>query len=319
MSNNIDNLIISVSNALKDFAEGKLTQEKAKDEYKKLYSRYNKLIKKQGKDKTLNKLAGFCYYNNTENFSLLSGIYNLNADKISCIASFGDSGLNPGVTKAISENLDKFSGNQLLQIQPGEDKTFLHNIYLFPFPMGKTGSVIFVSVSSSSFFSEEKFQFLGKLIKNIFSVMMDRSQEPENNCFITISDEVEKYLNDNIDNEHSVRVTLFVFNMLEKIFNHMGMHSIFEASDEILIVLKDIYGYNSKCHTLSTRDYIVLERIRKDDTAKNNKTRPEFQYKNINIPFNSLKIIVDKKESIYSFWNKILTFENYLSTGDIIK
>ncbi len=319
MSNNIDNLIISVSNTLKNFAEGRLPHEKAKDEYNNLFAKYKKIIKKQGKSRTPDQLGGLCYFNNTENYSLLSGIYNIKTDGIFPIASYGDGSLNSGVIKVLSDNRNKFTENQMQQIQPGEDKTLLHNIYIFPFSQDKTAKIVFVSVSSSSFFSEDKFLFLGKLIKNIFSVMLDRSRELENNCFITISDEVEKYINDNIDNEHSIRITLFVFNMLEKIFNHMGIHSIFESSDEILNVLNENYRYNSQCYALSIRDYIVLERINKNDTAKRSIIKPEFLYKNINIPYNSLKIIIDTKGYAYSLWNKIMTFENYLSTGDIIK
>jgi hypothetical protein len=319
MSKDINNLIISVSNTLKEFAEGNLSHKDAIDGYKKLLKKYKKIANKQKKNGNVNQIEGLCYYNNIKNFSLLSGIYNIENNDIYYLAYYGDSDLNFRTMKEIKNNTELIIDNTVLEIPPLNDEQFLHNIFLYPIFSNKTKKIVFTSVSSSKFFSEDKFLFLAKLIKNIFSILMDESVQFQNKYFESISSEVEDYLKNNIDEAHSVQVTVFVFNMLEKIFNHTGTHSLLEVSDRIFNTIKDNYRHNSKCFTLSIRDYIALEKINKNDNFKTNKQKPEFLYKSINIPYHSLKLKINEKESIQSLWDQILTFENYLSTGDIVR
>ncbi|MBN2401664.1 MAG: hypothetical protein JXN64_04635 [Spirochaetes bacterium] len=319
MSKDITNLIISVSNTMKEFADGSLSHNDAFNGYKKLLKKYNKIANKQKKTGNVNQIEGLCYYGNINNYSLLSGIYNIENDDIYYLAYYGDSDLNSRTMKVIANNTENISDNILLQIPPAGDGTFLHNIFLYPVFAEKSKKIIFASVSSSKFFSEDKFIFLAKLIKNIFSIMLNNTRENKNNYFESISDEVENYLKNNIDDGHSVQATLYVFNMLEKIFNHTGIGSLIEVSDGIFNTIKDNYRHNSKCITLSIRDYIALEKINNNDSLKPGKKKLEFIYKNINIPYHSIKLNISTKDSVRTLWDQILTFENYLSNGDIVK
>jgi len=249
---------------------------------------------------------------------LLTGIYVID-DEIQHVASYGDNALNTRTMNAIKNIAIGIDGSQLFHIPSDGTENFMHNIYLYPLNDCKTTKIIFVSVSSSNFFSEDKFLFIGKLIKNIFSIATEEARPIENNYFMKISDEIEHYLKENIDERHSVQVILYVFSMLEKIFNHTGIHSLLEASDGIYGTLRDANRYKSKCFALSIRDYIVVRKISRKDSDKKEKKKMEFFYKNINLPYQTLKITVDKTESIHSLWDKIMTFENYLYTGDITR
>ncbi len=319
MSKDINNLILSVGNTLKEFADGNLSHEDAIDGYKKLLNKYNKIENKHKKNSNVNQIEGLCYYNNIKNYSLLSGIYNIENNDIYYLSYYGDSSLNSRTMKAILNNVELIIDNTTLEIPPVNDEQFLHNIFLYPIFSDKSKKTVFASVSSSKFFSEDKFLFLAKLIKNIFSIQFDESIQFHNNYFESVSNEAEEYLKNNIDDIHSVQVTLFVFNMLEKIFNHQGIHSLLEVSDSIFNTIKDNYRHNSKCFTLSIRDYIALEKINKNDNFIVKKPKLEFLYKSINIPYHSVKLKINEKESIQKLWDQILTFENYLATGDILK
>ena len=319
MPKDINNLIISVGDALKEFAGGNISHADAVNDYKKLLKKYNKIAGKQKKNINVNQVEGLCYYHNINNFSLFSGIYTIEKDDIYYVAYYGESSLNSRAMKIILDNSANIVENNVIQIPPGDDENFRHNIFLYTIISDKSKKTVFASITSSKFFSEDKFLFLAKLIKNIFSILFDGSMQCKNNYFENISEDVAEYLNNNIDEAHSVQVTLFVFNMLEKIFNHGGVHSILEISNSIYNTIKDNYRHNAKCFPLSIRDYIALEKINKNDTLKAHKEKLDFIHQNINIPYHSLKLKIDKKESIQIFWNQILTFENYLSTGDIVR
>ena len=319
MSKDINNLIVSVGDTLKEFAGGNISHTEAITEYKKLLKRYNKIASRLKRNINVNQIEGLCYYNNINNFSLFSGIYTIEKDDLYYVAYYGDSSLNARAMKIILENTGNIVENNVVQIPAGNDENFRHNIFLYIISSDKKTKTVFAAVTSSTFFSEDKFIFLAKLIKNIFSILFDGSLQYKNNYFEGVSKEVAAYLDSNIDDAHSVQVTLFVFNMLEKIFNHKGIHALIEVSNNIYETIKDNYRHNSKCFPLSIRDYIALEKINKNDTLKANKQKPEFVHQNINIPYHSLKLKIDKKESIQVFWDQVLTFENYLSMGDIVK
>jgi len=322
MSKEINNLIVTTGKTLKEFAEGTISHESAAEEYKKLSEKYQKIEEKQKKTGGQNQIQGLCYYNNIENFSLLTGVYSIEKKErktVSSVTYYGDSDLNARTLKAISNNSEHFFENKTLQISPDSDEEFPYNIYIYPVLDEKLNEIVIACVSSSAFFSEDKFMFLGKLLKNILSIIIFKSDSLEFNYFEDISKEADQYLKNNIDNEHSIKVTLFVFNMLEKIFNHMGITSLLEVSDYIFNTIKDNFKHNAKCFTLSIRDYIILEKINKNDGFKDNKKKLEFRYKNINIPYHTIKLTIDSNESVYNLWDKILTFEDYLATGDIAK
>ncbi len=322
MHQNINNLIIEISDTLNQFAQGNLSDNEAKTEYDKLANEYNKIAGRQKSNDAGNPVESLCYFNNTENFSLLSGLYKIENDDIYPLAYYGEDSLNSGVMDEILNNESGISDNNTLKIPANEnagETKILHNIYLYPVLLNKTKKTVFVSVSSSKFFSEEKFLFLAKLLKNIFDVFLNEYKVYENNYFHTTSAEIERFISNNSDEKHSVRIILFVFNIIKQSFNHTGLQSLSGISDQILNTLKTNFKHNAKCFTLSLTDYIILEKIKKNDINKAGQIKIDFSYENNNIPYQTLKLIANPDEPMYNTWNKILIFENYLRTGDILK
>ncbi|MBN2040075.1 MAG: hypothetical protein JW864_08550 [Spirochaetes bacterium] len=319
MSNKVNNLIIEVSNTLTAYAEGKLAFDDALNDYKQLTEKYNILKDKLRSKDSNGHIEGLCYYNNTENYSLLSGVYKIEEQEIYSPACFGDTAVNPAVMNIIMQHADVFTENKVHETSPGGDSDFTHNLFVYPLASDSTKKIFFASVSSSPFFSKDKFIFIAKLIKNIINLAEFEAGVFENNYFHKISDEIKEFIKNNSDDNFFIRVNLFVFNTINKIFDHMGDNALLEINDYILKTLKIFFKHNSKCYSLSIKDYIAIEKLDRNDSKKDRKIKPEFQYKNINITYQTLKVDIENQEHDYSLWDKILTFENYLNTGDIIK
>ncbi len=317
MFNAVNTLIIEISDSLKNFTDMTISYDEASLEYDRLAEKYEKAI--YGIKRIYAKdIDGFCYYCNTENFSLLTGVYKIN-DGITSLAYYGEENLNTRIMNAIQKNKDKLKENILFEISIQENKELLQNVFIYLFMSGSGDLTLLASVSSSLFFSKDKFLFSGKLVKNLLNFHSDESRLIEKNYFSEISEEMNKYFKNNINGQFMVRITLFVFSIIEKVFNHSGINAIFDASDYILQSLKNNHKNDSRCFALSVRDYIVFEKINRKDADKANRQKQEFAYNNINMPYQTLKLDIVGNESVNNVWDKIMLFENYLSTGDIIK
>ncbi len=312
----INSLILSIQSAMNDYTEGNISFEEAKEEYKNLLGIYNKLEADNKKEEGPNIISGLCYYNNIENFSLLSGIYHLSSKKTTQIAYYGSESLNSKTMNTILDNINNIKGNRMIMIQP-DGSHMLHPIYVYPLFTEKNDKIVFATVSSSTYFSKEKFSAEGKLFKELFSITRPESHYLEVNYFDKISNKIDKYLQVNVDDEYYIQATLFVFNIIEKIFNHLGIHSLIDISNLIMDNLKSNFKENSECFALSVRDYLVLQKLRKDCKSDEKKTNIEFRYNDINIPYKTLNLDLETGDSIHNFWNKILLFEYYLEADDI--
>ena len=319
MSVTVNNLILEVTDTLTNYAEGKLAYNDALKNYKQLIVKYKKIEKKLKTKDNTNHIEGLCYYCNTENYSLLSGIYKIEKQEIYSPVSFGDTSLDSVVMNIIIKNADNFQENTIHKLPSTENSGLSHDIYIFPIDSTGNSKSIFASVSSSAFFSEDKFRFIGRLIRNIFTLFSFEAEVFENDYFCKISNEINEYIKINLDENYFIRVTLFVFTMLNKVFDHMGDNAFLEINDYICRTLKSNFKHYSKCYSLSIRDYIIIEKISRTDSQKDKKVKPEFSYNNVNMTYQSLKFDIENQEPGFSLWDKILTFENYLMTGDIIR
>jgi len=313
----IHNLIMSIQKSMTEFAEGSLQLKDAEEEYKKLSELYKQIEADSVKHEGSNILKGLCYYNNIENFSILSGVYFLDSKDITPFTYHGDNNLNSKTMNKILKNKKDIKNNQVIMIQ--SDESLLHSVYIYPVLIDKNELIVLATVSSSSYFSKEKFYFTGRLLSVLFSIRRDDFHFIKLNYFDDVSKEIEKILMENIDDDHYIEATLFVFNTVEMIFSHLGMKTLIDVSDIITDLLKSSYQENSRCFSLSIRDYIVILKKRKGEKTKSKKKRLNFIYKEINIPYKTLEIEIDTVDSVHNFWEKILLFENYLESGDITR
>jgi hypothetical protein len=335
MQNNIQNLITETADNLKEFASGNLDFSGAAAAYRKLNSRYKEII--SGKTITgneLNGIEGICYYHNVENFSIFTGIYKMSRNDFYSLAQFSaqnsasngtsydtlydDESLNDKIINSNLITLDNIIDNEILKMPSNEEKKILHNIYIYPLITAKQEKIFLLSLSSSSYFSEDKFLFCGRLLKNIFNPIMNDNDIFNKNYFLNITDQVESFIKNN--SNYTLNAFIFVFNSIDRIFGHTGTHSLFEISDEISNTLKKNYKQNAVFFALSLKDYLVLERKKKDDNqGKSKPVKPEFTYRGLNLPYQTLKFNINNDEPVYTLWDKISVFENYLRIGDIMK
>ena len=307
MNEDINKLILSIRNTMKDYTEGNISFQNAKKIYQTLSDTCLQLEEKYKRDEGSNIFKGLSYYHNIENYSLLSGVYFIDSNDIMPLFFYGENGLSSKTMKAIIENNDSIKNYGFMTL-PVDKHRLQHNVYVYPLFIEKNSRIMFVSVSSSTFFSSEKFTYTGELIKDLFFIVKDESHRYEIDFFDQTVRQINTYINENIDDEYYIQGTLFVFNLIEKMFNHMGIFNLFEIQNEIMNILKSKSKSNSQCFSLSTRDYIIFDKIPRYSKGNDKKKKIDFFYKGINIPYKVLYYKLYSKDSIYNFWDSIFNF-----------
>ena len=131
MLNNINSLIIDISDCLNEFSEGNIQYKEAIMKYKNLLNDYQKIVNKNIKH--ANKgIEGLCYYNNIENYSILSGIYKIENNDIYDLVHYGNIDMNSKIMNSIMGNIKHLKENSMLKIPPNKQNNLSHNIYVYP-------------------------------------------------------------------------------------------------------------------------------------------------------------------------------------------
>jgi len=306
MTNEIKNLIFSITKLLQNYSNGTLLFDEAKNEYQKLLDTYQKINKYEKSDKPSSLLNGFCYYHNINNFSIFSGIFRIHSNNITSIVSYGDNKLKQKISNSIQNNLNLIKTDKISKISSDVNSELTHTIYIFPIEFYKNNITIFISLSSSSFFSYDKFSYQGKIMKELFYFLSKDFHPPNLNFFDKTVNETKKYLLQNIDDEYYIKVNLYVFKKMSKIFSNMGIDSLIEACNKIIETLK-INFRDSIFFTISPEEYLVLIRLKRNEGKDDKAKKIDFIYKDITIPYTTAMFNFEDKESIYILLEKIFS------------
>ncbi len=299
------------------FSEGNLPYSDAKKKFIRLDKIYNKYEKKLHNKKSPPVVNSLLYHNNIENYSLLSGIYSTDSKDIKSIAYHGNGNLNLKTMDILLKNADDLKGNRVVMIK--QNKNILHPIYVYPLHSYNKNKILFASVSSSPFFLKEKFMFSGRFLKALFKIIKKRSPFIEVDYFDEISNEIDKIIHENINEEYYVKAVIYVFDSVEKIFNHLGIQTLIDVSGYIAETLSENYHESSRTMPLSIQEYVVLEKRKLSELHEDRKVNIDFVFNKIHIPYKSFEVKMKKIDSIHNLWEKLFHFSHFVRKDDIKK
>ncbi|HSV98238.1 MAG TPA: hypothetical protein VLM75_15045 [Spirochaetota bacterium] len=306
-------LVVAVKETLKDFTSGRLSTEECRRRYRQMISDCESL--ERGADRSAGPMKSLCYAHSTGNFALFTGIYRMDHGSLTPLSSCGDDVFNvsiKGIRDIISSRL---SARGSVSMPPGDAHSLPHTVYACLIP-GKSGiPLLFAAISSSHFFSENEFIKTANFV-GAFRDFAEYEMHPQ---FFSFFSErraaVDKWIEARIDEGLSVYAHYFLFNMVERIFSHMGLPEMLKISASI----KD--SLHAQCGTsgtvvfeLSMREYLVF--IPDPAGTGCEKKKASFDYHGSSIPSQSCAFTIRKTRDIIDFWNEILEFEHRLATGE---
>lgn len=317
MPEKIKDLIMSVSKSLKDYGNGSLSYDDAKDEYQRLLQIYRTIEKEENVDNPSRFLEGLCYYHNMKNFSIFSGVYRV-SNGINPMAYYSDDAIHAKILSSLNKNIELIKDNPYLKISSDKTENLSHDIYVSRLYSDGADFILFIAASSSEFFSMDIFSHSANIFKELTSDYK-KTNSNQNNYYNDILNQMRDYLLQNIDGKHHIIADVYIFRNIEKIFLHLGIYTLLKISNEIYNIINTHFNKKSKIYIPSMKEYIVLSKqLKQSGITIKNKRKIEFNFQGITIPYQTIKITIDSKDSLYKFLNDVFMFESYVLTGDMM-
>lgn len=310
----LSKVIISIGNTIKEFSSGAIDLDEARERYKK-YSRSIEnalpVESKTGGEELQHSSANLCFMHNIENFSLVSSVFLLSISRIDIVYTCGNRSLQEKLTSYVENNRTEISfasTKEFELLEMRENTIDGHRLYITPIDINSRFIILFVSASSSTYFSETLFlQFAGYMNK-FLSLLSDNNQPVLFDFNYQLSHYIREKLLERVQREE-ITVHLFLFSTLHKTFDHMGVHSIIEISMTIKKSIED--HFVSPCQPISLNEYLVILPVSETELIKS-RHMIDFVYNNINIPYKQHTVTLSTEEDVYTFWNRIYSDQSLL-------
>lgn len=309
MKSNIKKLIFSTQKVIKDYSEGVLSHQEAKDEYEKLARNYHELQKEAISESSTGFIRGICYHHNIENFSVFSGLFALTESEFELVSYYGDDKMNSIIIETLQNNQKRIPQSEFSTILPGENSSLNQILYIYPVWRNISKAVFFIALSSSDYFSTEKFCFIGTFFNEIFKASLFNEKPMSVSYFEDIKREIVDILTETINETYSVAAHVFSLKLVDDIFIHMGIFSILEISDKFVEIIRKNFPDSAHIFVLSLNEYLVLTPILRKSSSNPLKKRLEFDYKDISIPYEVIQLKIDSPDAIYQLIQKMSTFK----------
>ena len=305
MKKDINNLIFAIRNAIKDYSEGSLSPQEAKTEYEKLLHRYHQLRQGEKSEHGSGFIKGVCYHHNIENFSIFSGLYMLSENEFDLMFYYGDEKINLKIIDTLNNNQKRIEKSEFSTILPEENSSLSQTLYLYPILNSFNYHIFFIALSSSEYFSLEKFVFIGAFFSEIFNSSLLKQNPINLNYYENTIHKIVDFLSENINETYSVAVHLFSLKLVKNIFFHMGTFSLLEITDGVIDKLQRNFPDNAHVFALSLNEYIVLTPLMRKSKQNPLKGKLEFDYKGISIQHKILQRRIDSTDSIFRLLSEI--------------
>jgi hypothetical protein len=305
MKKDISNLILAVRNTLKDFSSGSITVEQAREKYNTLETRYASLRDRIEPGSNAGSLDSLCYHHNIENYSILSAVVSVTPEEVTTLLCYGSKSLMPKISDLLKAHVQTGFHKEISTIPPDPASGITHTIHCSLLKTSGEEKILFVSLSSSSYFSESSFIYTASVLKKILfgqSLFISSFSHFEN-----VEKSIKDFTSLNCDREHDVIAHIFTFPRIMQAFSHRGTAVMFEVSRAIIGTLGDVARARSECFVLSIKDYLLLVRHRKSDHLTALPQKPVFTYNGIVIPHAYQEYRVENEASLYALWPDALT------------
>lgn len=315
MQNDVKKLILDVGEKIKAYSKGQISFEEAKDSYQNLSSRYSHLSKSLLGSDSRHYLEGMLAHHNRNNYTIASALIKIHDMDYQILAGHGESRL---VTKAMEEitgqGLDLKSGTRVT-MTPRDNSRLSHTLHIRCLTSTLAANTVLLALTSSDYFSPDYFEQTAAIFKNLLSPFP--GEDTDFNYFQYIASGIRDYITEYKSQNARIVSVFFVFKTIDSVFLHMGIPSILELSGVIKETIQSYYKNNSRCYSLSVREYIALYQQKGEDEENNRRKKIDFSYRGITIPYDIIKLEITDEETIQQFWNNYYHFSQYIIKGDV--
>ncbi len=318
MDEQLQQLVVSISTLIRKVSEGAISPEDARDEYRSLRVRHDDL-RDRAVDAQGGVIKNLCARHNGENFSLFSGLFRLTPEHCEPIDAVGDDRLLGKVIQASAEIRASIRGGSPARIEAGRLPFLAHHLHVARVHSGAGEEILFAAVSSSEFFSRDRFVHAAGFFSDLLAPFLRASRPLMLVQFERSLEAIRDHLDATVNAATSARISLFFLKSVDTIFSHMGMAALVEIPKTIHGILSEVAPEDAAVFSLSMNEYLVISPIRRSDESIPKMRPVELKFRGTIIPHHSIQLRFDDGDSVYKLLDDIYNFEDYMLTGDITR
>lgn len=316
MNEAIKSLVVTVKETLKDFTAGRLSSEECRMRYRQISDECDSLQNIGTRRGDL--LSSICFQHSTENFSLFTGLYRLDIQGLTALKYSGDDGFNLSLLRMKDTLSSKLAVSSLVSLPPGDGHELPHTVYICVVPGESSLPLLFIAVSSSQFFSNQEFLNTAALIGVVRSAAELETRPQYFSFFGDMRTTIDEWIRCALARSGPVSGHYFLFNLIERIFSHMGLPEMLKVSSSIKKALTEQCGPpDSPVFDLSMREYLMF--ISNVEGKFCEKKKASVSYQGISIPSQSTVFVIHSEDDISGFWDEIIDFERRISSGERVR
>jgi len=308
---NASSLIDEIDEIKESIVNDYLSPEQAINRLSAIENRINTVSQKITEEK-VNALKSLMIIFNITNFSDMSILFSINNSDFLIIEESGDQMLCGKITEFIKDDPDFFKGIEKIEIGGEYYRLFSESM--------TTDDAVFtlISLSLSQNFRSTRFHILCDIVMDYVKSFRIKRRGMYTDLFDFTVIELTKFIS--LFEEHEPVVFFFRYEYISEFFNKIGLATIIQMSHHIKYKLIELFGNDASIIRLSLSSYVVVASHKdggEDYGDMITKTRINFSFKGIVLPYTVIQVPYKKEHSIYDIFENVNLLNNYLRNGDI--
>jgi len=276
------------------------------------FMQFNNTDLTKSSEKKFSSLKSLLVIFNISNFSDMSILFALNNSVLKIIEESGEIALS-NKTKEFMEDDPEFYKN----IDNIEIEGLYYRLYYESMSINNTTYTL-LSLTLSRNFRATRFHILCDIIMDYIRSTEEQKKGLFNDLFDYTVVELTKFIS--LFEESEPVVFFFRFEYISGFFNKMGLAAIIEMHHHIKNKFTELFGIGASIIRLSLSSYVVIAQHKEDGKHFGDmitKTKIDFSFKSILLPYTVIQVPYKKDNSIYDIFENVNLLNNYLRDGDL--
>jgi len=289
-------LLKSIRNTVELLLSGYISEETAAKDYDKFLKKYNEELCSEKVSPDNNFLKSLLYQHNINNYSKFTALFSLSHNSAHVFEYSGDDSLLEITKEKLTSLYTSFSTGETVRtkLQKKENRDLdliAKQIYL-------SENTIIVTLKSSNYFEEKKFDFLHSIIERIFNTGFRRNNPVSIDYFEMVSADIEKYIKQYTVLNENIHSYFFTFTDIKNITGSTNINIFTELADKIQTKLKASFHESAKIIYIANNHYLILLPEKHDKEIE----LLTFTHQGITLHYDFEMQAIDISDNLYKFW-----------------
>jgi hypothetical protein len=294
----IEILLDQIRNTIKMQSDGSLSPDKARQSYRKLLARYEKLESKYISANAGGYIKGLLHHHNAANSANVTAVFMFRKGLPVLLAFAGDKILMNALPELIGRERDVIDGGATARLRLGEQGGQSFSLVLKKL-MAEREMIVVATVTSTPLFNAGDFEFLAELLKSIYIKNHEFFSPVMLNYMNDLSSEISRIFNGG--KEGALYADHFILHNPPGAFARAGIYNLIDFSNFIVKTLRATYPAHVHIFALSLSNYIVLYDEKTKLGLDIRRNRMDFIYHGNNIPYKVLQNEIETQQALYLF------------------